>query len=239
MLILGARSDIGRSLALAYAAKGCDVLLGARRAAELEADCTDVALRFGTTARAVEFDATAGNPDTFFRGLSEVPGTVIMVVGLLGDHESSVAENDAAALVMESNYSGPSRTLLAAARVMHGKAGATIIGISSVAGDRGRGSNFIYGSAKAGFTAFLSGLRNHLAGQNIHVLTVKPGFVDTQMTAGMNLPKVLTAQPHAVAQAVLRAHLRQADVIYVKPMWRLIMVIIRLIPEAIFKRLKL
>lgn len=239
VLILGARSDIGRALALAYAGKGCDVLLGARRAAELDADCADIRLRFGTASRAVEFDATAPDPDAFFRALPEVPGTVIMVVGLLGDHERSLSENAAAALVMESNYNGPARYLLAAARAMAGKDNATIIGISSVAGDRGRGSNFIYGSAKAGFTAFLSGLRNGLAGKGIHVLTVKPGFVDTQMTAGMDLPKALTAQPQAVAQAVLRAHLKQANVIYVKPMWRLIMLIIRSIPEFVFKKLKL
>lgn len=239
VLILGARSDIGRALALAYAAKGCRLLLGARRAAELEPDCTDIALRFGAEARAVEFDSIAPDPDSFFRALPEAPGTVIMVVGLLGDHEISLGEDKAAALVMESNYSGPSRYLLAAARAMAGKAGATIIGISSVAGDRGRGSNFVYGSAKAGFTAFLSGLRNSLAGKGIHVLTVKPGFVDTQMTAGMNLPRALTAQPKTVAEAVIRAHVRQSNVVYVKAIWRPIMLIIRSIPEFIFKKLKL
>ena len=108
-----------------------------------------------------------------------------------------------------------------------------------MAGDRGRGSNYVYGSAKAGFTAFLSGLRNGLAATGIHVLTVKPGFVDTQMTAGMNLPKPLTAQPDEVARAVVRAHERRKDVIYVKPVWRPIMLIIRSIPEFVFKKLKL
>lgn len=239
VLILGARSDIGRALALAYAAKGCEVILAARRADELDADCADIRLRFGAVSRAVEFDATAPDPDAFFQALPEVPGTVIMVVGLLGDHERSLAQDAAAALVMESNYNGPSRYLLAAGRALTGKPGATIIGISSVAGDRGRGSNFIYGSAKAGFTAFLSGLRNSLAGQGVHVLTVKPGFVDTQMTAGMNLPRALTAQPQAVAQAIVRAHVKQANVIYTKPVWRAIMLIIRLIPEFIYKKLKL
>lgn len=239
VLILGARSDIGRALARAYAARGCSLLLGARRAGELEADCADIALRSGVAASAVEFDVTAADPDSFFRSLPEVPGTVIMVVGLLGDHDRSLAEDEAAALVMESNYGGPSRTLLAAARAMRRKEGATLIGVSSVAGDRGRGSNYVYGSAKAGFTAFLSGLRNGLAAAGIHVLTVKPGFVDTQMTAGMDLPKPLTAQPDEVAGAVVRAHERRKDVIYVKPVWRPIMLIIRSIPEFVFKKLKL
>jgi short-subunit dehydrogenase len=119
---------------------------------------------------------------------------------------------------------------------MKNRPGATIIGISSVAGDRGRGSNFVYGSAKAGFTAFLSGLRNALARTGVKVVTVKPGFVDTEMTAGMDLPKALTAQPEEVARAVLRAHERGKDVIYVRPVWRLIMLIIRTIPERIFKK---
>jgi short-subunit dehydrogenase len=111
--------------------------------------------------------------------------------------------------------------------------------VSSVAGDRGRASNFIYGSAKAGFTAFLSGLRARLSRKNVHVITVKPGFVDTRMTAGMNLPPLLTAQPDEVAAAVLKAHAKGANVIYVGRIWRFIMLVIRLLPEPIFKRLSI
>jgi short-subunit dehydrogenase len=145
----------------------------------------------------------------------------------------------AASTVMETNFAGPSRYLLAAARVLKGKPDAAIIGISSVAGDRGRGSNFVYGSSKAGFSAFLSGLRNSLVCDGVHVLTVKPGFVDTQMTAGMNLPPVLTAHPEEVAKAILKAHRRGANEIYVRSIWRLIMLVIRNIPEPVFKKLKL
>lgn len=239
VLILGARSDIGRALARAYAEAGCSLILAARRAGDLEADCADLALRSGVTAKAVEFDVTDGQPDSFIASLGEVPGTVIMVAGLLGDQDRSAASDAEASLVMDTNYSGPARYLLAAARAMRGRRGSAIIGISSVAGDRGRGSNYVYGSAKAGLTAFLSGLRNSLAGDSIHVLTVKPGFVDTRMTMDMKLPKPLTAQPESVARAVLRAHRRGADVIYVKPIWRLIMLVIRAIPEGIFKKLKL
>jgi short-subunit dehydrogenase len=108
-----------------------------------------------------------------------------------------------------------------------------------VAGERGRASNFVYGSAKAGLTAFLSGLRNELAGKGVQVITVKPGFVATAMTADMDLPAALTAQPDEVARAVVAAQLRGRDVIYVRPLWRLIMTVIRAIPEGVFKRLKL
>jgi decaprenylphospho-beta-D-erythro-pentofuranosid-2-ulose 2-reductase len=112
----------------------------------------------------------------------------------------------------------------------------TLVGISSVAGDRGRASNYVYGSAKAGFTAFLSGLRNRLAKKGVHVVTVKPGFVATRMTAGMNLPKALTAHPDDVARAVYRAFERKNDVIYILPIWWMIMRIICIIPEILFKK---
>jgi len=238
VLILGARSDIARALARAYAAQGCDLILGARDPGSLEADCADLRLRHTIAAEAVAFDVTDGKPDAFFARLSATPGTLIMVAGLLGDQDEAVADDALAARIMATNYEGPSRYLLAAARVMTAP-GSALIGISSVAGDRGRGSNLVYGSAKAGFTAFLSGLRNRLAPNKIQVLTVKPGFVDTRMTEGMKLPGALTAKPDAVARAVLRAHIRGRNEIYAKAAWRPIMTIIRAIPEPVFKRLKL
>ncbi len=238
VLILGARSDIGRAIAHAYASKGCDVVLAARNSNALERDCADLAVRYLVKAEHVEFDVLAPTPDAFFARLPVVARTVVMVVGLMGDHERSLADDVEVVRVMESNYSGPARYLLAAVRAM-GQQGGAVVGVSSVAGDRGRGSNFIYGSAKAGFTAFLSGLRNRLAGQNIHVLTVKPGFVATRMTAELRLPPALTATPEAVAAAVVSAHEKGLDVIYVKPVWALIMLIIRAVPESVFKKLKL
>ena len=236
IVILGGRSDIGRALARAYAARGCTVILAAR--GDVEAERRDLELRTGTTARAVSFDVTDGAPDTFFERLGERPGTVVMVAGILGDQAQSAAEDNAAASVMETNYAGPARYLLAAARAMAGVRDGCIIGISSVAGDRGR-AHFIYGSAKAGLSAFLSGLRNSLAKKGVAVITVKPGFVATQMTAGMKLPKLLTAQPEEVAAAIVRAQQRGKDIVYVRPVWRWIMLAIRLIPETIFKRLSI
>lgn len=237
VLILGARSDIGRALAKGYAAKGCEVILAAR--GDISADATDLALRTGAKVRSVSFDVIDGQPDAFFDALGVVPGTVVMVAGLLGDQTESAADDAAAARVMDSNYSGPSRYLLAAARRMANVPGACIIGISSVAGERGRASNFVYGSAKAGFTAFLSGLRNAHAKTGLHVMTVKPGFVRTQMTAGMNLSPVMTAEPEQVAAAIMAAQGKRADVIYTLGRWRLVMAIIRAIPEPIFKKLSL
>ena len=108
-----------------------------------------------------------------------------------------------------------------------------------MAGERGRATNYVYGSAKAGFTAFLSGLRNRLVKHGVHVVTVLPGFVATRMTEGMDLPARLTAQPSEVANAIAHAVERKKDVVYVRPIWWLIMMIIRNIPERVFKRMKI
>lgn len=238
VVIMGARSDIGRALARGYAARGADVVMAGR--GDLAADAQDLAVRSnGTKVRAMAFDVTDDNVDAFFAALGEPPGTVVMVAGLLGDQARSAASDTEATLVMATNYGGPARYLLAAARVMADVPGGCIIGISSVAGDRSRASNFVYGSAKAGFTAFLSGLRNAHARTGLHVMTVKPGFVATQMTKDMKLNPALTAQPDEVAAAIIKAHLAGRDVLYVRSIWRLIMTIIGAVPEALFKKLSL
>jgi decaprenylphospho-beta-D-erythro-pentofuranosid-2-ulose 2-reductase len=239
VLIIGARSDIGRALARRYAAAGCSVVLAARHSSDLESARADLEVRYGVRASLAECDVTDPHPDRFFATLPEAPRTIMMVAGLLGDQSKSAPDSVMANEVMVTNYNGPALFLLAAARILEERGGGCIIGISSVAGDRGRASNFIYGSAKAGLSAFLSGLRNSLAKKRINVITVKPGFVATQMTAGMKLPKLLTAQPDEVAIAILRAQRRGKEILYVRPVWRIIMLIITLIPERIFKRLPL
>ncbi|QCX52501.1 SDR family NAD(P)-dependent oxidoreductase [Elizabethkingia sp. JS20170427COW] len=141
--------------------------------------------------------------------------------------------------ILDINYAKLIPVLNYFAQKMEAKRQGTIIGLSSVAGDRGRQSNFIYGSAKAGFTAYLSGLRNYMADKKVHVLTVKPGFMDTKMTQGLPLNPLLTASPKQAAKCIAKAYERQRNVIYVLPIWRWIMLIIKNIPEFIFKKLKL
>jgi decaprenylphospho-beta-D-erythro-pentofuranosid-2-ulose 2-reductase len=137
---------------------------------------------------------------------------------------------------MRANFEGPASILAHLANAMEARGSGTLVGISSVAGERGRASNYVYGSAKAGFTAFLSGLRNRLAKKGVHVVTVLPGFVATAMTEGMDLPARLTAQPEEVGAAVVEAVQKGANVIYVRPIWRIVMAVIRNIPEPIFKK---
>lgn len=244
VLILGARSDIGRAIAHRFAKAGYYVILAARNADSLEADAEDMRIRYQTMfpemVRTVEFDVTH-SPEELLTTLRLPHETsfaaVVSVVGDMGKQTVSEDDPDAATAVMMTNYVGPARLLGALVKRMAHDG--VIIGISSVAGDRGRATNYIYGSAKAGFTAFLSGLRNRLAKTGIHVMTVKPGFVNTRMTAGMKTPKRLTAEPVEVGEAVYQGFVSRRDVVYVRSIWRLVMAIIQAIPERIFKRLKL
>jgi short-subunit dehydrogenase len=164
----------------------------------------------------------------------------VSVVGLLGDQERAEGDSVHASDIMRTNFEGPALLLAEAANRMLARGRGAIVGVSSVAGERGRASNYVYGSAKAGFTAFLSGLRNRLSGTNVRVVTVKPGFVRTKMTEGLALPPLITANPGEVGHAVYRAaEVRPRDVIYVRPVWAAIMAVIRAIPEFIYKRLRL
>jgi len=240
VLILGARSDIGRAIAHSFAARGHPVQLAARNAAALEADRADIALRHGVEVTLHEFDALAtASHQTFVAGLPALPQVAVCAVGLMGDQAQSERDPEATARVMRSNFEGPASILAVLANHFAARGSGALVGISSVAGERGRASNYVYGSAKAGFTAFLSGLRNRLARSGVQVITVLPGFVATQMTEGMDLPARLTASPQQVAQAVARAVAKGRDRIYVKPIWQLIMAVIRALPESLFKRTSL
>lgn len=240
VLILGARSDIALAAAHRFAAAGHPLHLAARQPDRLETDRTDLQLRHDVPVTLHDLDLldTASHAP-FLDSLPTLPGITLCAVGLMGDQAENAADPARAALVLRSNFEAPALFLGEVANRYETAGKGTIIGISSVAGERGRATNYIYGSAKAGFTAFLSGLRNRLAGRGVHVLTVLPGFVDTRMTAGLNLPAKLTAQPAELGEAIFRAVARRRNVIYVRPIWQVIMAIIRAIPEPVFKRMKL
>lgn len=241
MLLLGATSDIGRATALQYAQAGWQVLLAARNVEAARREADDIATRTGAEVGVHRFDILETDRfEAFINELPTLPDTVTCVVGELGDQARAQTDLDHATLLLRSNFEGPALLLgLFAERFLVRRSG-TLIGVSSVAGDRGRGSNYIYGAAKAGFTAFLSGLRNRLAPAGLKVITVKPGFVRTRMTAGMKLPPLLTAEPEEVGRAIFAAAEKgRADVIYVRPVWRMVMTTIGLIPETVFKRLRL
>ncbi|WP_245442429.1 SDR family oxidoreductase [Mesorhizobium hawassense] len=237
---MGARSDIGEAVARKFAALGHPIQLAARQSETLEAQRADLQLRYSVPVTLLEFDALLTESHTrFLAMLPELPEVAVSIVGLMGSQERSEHDHLLASCVMRSNYEGPANILALLANQFEERGHGTLVGLSSVAGERGRATNYIYGSAKAGFTAFLSGLRNRLAKRGVHVVTVLPGYVATKMTEGMNLPAGLTAQPNEVAEAIVLAVKRKKDVIYVRRFWYLIMLIIKLIPERLFKGLRL
>ena len=164
---------------------------------------------------------------------------VITLIGYLGEQKVSELSFKETHEVYAANLIGNVSILNIIATDFEKRRSGFIVGVSSVAGLRGRKSNYIYGSAKAGFISYLSGLRNRLHNSNISVLTVLPGFVATKMTQHLTLPKRLTATPNEVANAIYKAQQRQKSTVFVKPIWRYIMMIIQSIPEFIFKRLSL
>ena len=240
VLILGARSDIGKATAHKFASLGHPVQLAARNATAMEDDKADMELRYKVAVTLHEFDALAiETHDTFVNSLPELPQIAVCAVGMMGQQRENERDIKSASIIMRSNYEAPAGILAVLANRFEERGNGTLVGISSVAGERGRAANYVYGSSKAGFTIFLSGLRNRLSKSGVHVVTVLPGFVSTRMTEGMELPKKLTAEPNEVAAAILRAVERKKDVIYVRPIWRMIMLIIRNIPEFVFKKLKI
>lgn len=240
ILLLGAGSDMAVAIARKFASEKYDIQLAGRHAAALIPLQQDLQVRYGIHATTHTFDAT--NYDShvaFYAGLPVSPDTTVCVFGYLGEQEKAQKNWLEAAAIINTNYTGAVSILNIVAEDYQAKKQGTIIGISSVAGERGRQSNYIYGSAKAGFTAYLSGLRNRLFRSGVHVMSVQPGFVNTRMTQHLALPPLLTAQPEAVATAIFKAAARKKNVVYVKWHWKYIMLIIKLIPEGIFKKLSL
>jgi NAD(P)-dependent dehydrogenase (short-subunit alcohol dehydrogenase family) len=241
LLLVGGTSDIGRATALHYAQAGWQVQLAARNEEEARRNADDISARTGVVVTVHRLDILETDTfEGFLDTLPTLPDTVVCVVGQLGDQTKGQTDIAHASLVLRTNFEGPALLLGSFAERFLARGSGTLVGVSSVAGDRGRGSNYLYGAAKAGFTAFLSGLRNRLAPKGLRVVTVKPGFVRTQMTAGMKLPPALTAEPGEVGRAIFTAAEKSSrDVIYVRPIWRPVMMAIGSIPERFFKRLRL
>ena len=240
VLIIGARSDIAISVAHCFAKEGYNIQLAARNISSFNENKSDIEIRYQVEVSLHDFDALdIDTHERFVSLLPKLPVIAVCAVGYMGVQAKNERDLFAAINVMRSNFEGPSSILTVLANHFEQRGSGTLVGISSVAGERGRAKNYVYGSAKAGFTAFLSGLRNRLANKGVHVITVLPGFVSTKATKQMNLPSKLTAQPDEVAIAILNAIKKKYNIIYVKKIWFLIMKVIRSIPEHFFKKMKL
>jgi decaprenylphospho-beta-D-erythro-pentofuranosid-2-ulose 2-reductase len=240
VLILGGTSDVAVALAAKFAREGYSISLAGRDLDQLNIISADLHIRYESLVDFYYFDALdfESHP-RFYDELKIKPDIAICVFGLLGEQSSAQRNWPECAMIIDSNYTGAVSILNIIANDFEARKFGTIVGISSVAGDRGRQSNYLYGSAKAGFTTYLSGLRNRLFKSGVHVLTVKPGFMKTRMIEGMKTPAPLTANPVKVANVVYSATVRRRNEIYVLWMWRYIMLAIRFIPELIFKKLSL
>jgi short-subunit dehydrogenase len=240
VLILGASSDMAVAIARKFASEGYSITLAGRNPDRLKSLEADLKVRYRANAYCVRFDALdLPSHENFYQSLPEEPNIVICVFGLLGDQKEAERTWKACEEILQSNFIGAVSILNIVANDFEQKKKGVIVGISSVAGDRGRQSNYFYGSAKAGFTSYLSGLRNRLHHAGAHVLTVKPGFVRTKMIENLKTPGPLTATPKQVAENIFKAVRSRKDSIYVLPLWSPIMMIIRNIPEGIFKKMKL
>lgn len=240
LLVLGANSDIAQAIAKKYASEGYQLYLISRESERLTDFATDLKIRYQCEVSCFELDildTTAHR--AVYAALPHSPDGVACAIGYLGDQATAQENASELALVTQSNYTAIAQFLEIVAADMTERKSGFIIGVSSVAGDRGRKSNYVYGAAKAAYSAYLSGLRNRLSEYGVQVLTVKPGFVQTTMTENMDLPKALTAQASEVANDIYKAQIKGRNTVYSKPIWFVIMSIIKVIPEFLFKKLNL
>jgi short-subunit dehydrogenase len=245
VLVVGATSGIGAALCRELARNGWDLVLGVRDVAEGSVQASDVRIRWGTAAAVVGFEAQQmDGVEALLAECSALAGGrlagVVVCHGLMEDQREAEGDAALARRMIDVNFTSAALVCGCAAAAMAEAGSGFVCGVSSVAGDRGRQSNYIYGAAKAGLSAFLQGLRNRVWRCGVRVITVKPGFVDTRMTWGLLKPgSPLMATPERVARDIVRAIDRGKDVVYTPWFWRWIMLVIRAIPETVFKRMRL
>lgn len=240
-LVVGATSSLAQALCHTLAKRGYGLILAGRDEVELDILARDILIRHDITCKKLvaDFLDSGFSAEEFCAKAGDFSHMVI-AAGDMGASDPTQLGN--LAYTMHLNYTIPAQLATVAAKKLAERYAAekrrgVIAIVSSVAGDRGRQSNYAYGSAKAALSAFASGLRNRFFKQGVHVLTVKPGFVDTPMTWGMGSP--LIAPREDVAEDIMAAMEKKRDVLYTPFFWRYIMLIIQHIPEKIFKRLSL
>jgi decaprenylphospho-beta-D-erythro-pentofuranosid-2-ulose 2-reductase len=242
-LVIAATSGIGRAVALELARAGHDLVVTSRDAAEIERVAADLRLRGGRAVHPLILDVAALDTHAALvtaarEALSGRIDIVVCSAGVMYPNDEARLSAERLSTTMMANLTGVAHCLERCADQM--ERGGVIAAISSVAGDRGRQSNYVYGAAKAGLIAYCSGLRNRLFSAGIHVVTAKPGFVATAMTHGLINPKSpLVASPERVARGLVRAIRRRRNVVYLPWFWWGIMSIIGSVPEWLFKRLRL
>jgi short-subunit dehydrogenase len=242
VLVLGATSGIAEATCRIWAAQGASLFLVARNADKLAAVAADLKTRgasFVDTAVA-DLDDTAQHPSLLTHGINSMGGMDVAYLahGILGDQAKAELDIPTAEQILHTNFIAPVSMLTWLANYCVQRKAGVLAVISSVAGDRGRKSNYVYGSSKAGLSAFLGGLRNRVDREGVTVLNIKPGPTKTAMTAGMKGSEKF-ADVNAVAKSIVAAIDKKVDTLYVPFQWGPIMFIIQHIPESVFKKLNL
>jgi hypothetical protein len=239
-VVLGATSGIAQPLLRKMAQAGNELLLIGRSQERLDALKPDLLARGAAQVLTFEADLVESDPHlvvSFAKECFPDFDTVILAYGSMRNQESCQTSADHAVLELQTNFLSPAALLTGFAKYFEARKAGTLAVITSVAGDRGRRSNYVYGAAKGGLSLFLQGLRSRLHASGVRVLTIKPGPVDTAMTAGIKGAPFL-ATPEKVAADIYRALLNpRKDVIYTPRRWRWIMAALSIIPERLFKRL--
>ena len=239
-IILGGTSTIARVFARRAAERGESVILAGRDADDLDSTAADCAARGAPVAEALAFDARdrASILGVVERAEALDSFSVAVFVGSMPPQDEIDADPGLIEGTVTDSFTGPAECLTRLAPLMEQAGRGTVVGVGSVAGDRGRVGNYVYGAAKAGFHTYLSGLRNRLGRKGVHVVTVKPGTVDTAMTWGLEKLPFL-AQPEKIVSDIFRAVDGKRDVIYTPIIWWPVMTVIRTIPERIFKKMSI
>ncbi|MEE3636756.1 SDR family oxidoreductase [Pseudomonas sp. AL 58] len=243
ILIIGATSAIAKACARVWAEQNAEFFLVGRNKEKLEQTACDLKARGAKavtlcTMDATDFSAHPAMLDNCLTALLQID-IALIAHGTLPDQAACEEDTAVALEEFSNNCTSVIALLTQLANQLEAQRYGTIAVISSVAGDRGRASNYLYGTAKAAVSTFCEGLRARLFKVGVHVITIKPGFVDTPMTKGLALPAALVAKPEQVAQRIVKGIERKVANLYAPGFWALIMLIIRIIPQPIFKRLNL
>jgi len=240
ILVLGATSGIAEATCRIWASQGASLFLVARNPDKLAAVAADLKTRGAAFVdiAVADLDDTSQHASLLTHGINSLGGMDVAYLahGILGDQPTAEQDFAVAEQILHTNFISPVSLLTWLANYCVQRHSGVLAVISSVAGERGRKSNYLYGSSKAGLSAFLGGLRNRVDREGVTVLNIKPGPVDTPMTAAMNVKK---ADVNKVAQSIVSAIDARQDILYVPFQWQPIMFIIRNIPERIFKKLNL
>jgi decaprenylphospho-beta-D-erythro-pentofuranosid-2-ulose 2-reductase len=242
VLVLGATSGIAEATCRIWATQGASLFLVARNADKLAAVAADLTVRGASSvgSTVADLDDTEAHPALLAHAINSLGGLDVAYLahGILGDQPAAEQDFNTAAQILHTNLMAPVSLLTWLANYCVQRHAGVLAVLSSVAGDRGRKSNYVYGSSKAGLSAFLAGLRNRVDREGVTVLTIKPGPTKTAMTAAMPGNEKF-ADVNSVAQTIVKAIAAKKDNLYVPFQWQPIMFIIRNIPDRIFKKLNL